>query len=243
MKFAEVIDARPKTQTELKRRVRSLTYSDASLSVAWLNAAKNTAAYRRVLAIHQELENLTSIMDRFKAKRRAQSMAFREAKTPEQRFQWALAEAQKTEDMDDYGKFRERHNTLNETLARYAFVPALDYSFETLIWRFSVIPRTGRGLTVTFENGYGQAVRVDEGTTISALARLTADGQLYKVRMCEICKKKWIYAERRMDRFCSQTCRNTFHVHSPDYADRKAANQREYRRRLKAAEATGQSFK
>src|ERR1700691_1898151 len=48
----------PKTQTELRHLNRSISYSDGALSVEWLNTTQGTSAYKRVIMVRQELEEL-----------------------------------------------------------------------------------------------------------------------------------------------------------------------------------------
>ena len=86
-------------------------------------------------------------------------------------------------------------------------------------------------------------VRVNESGVVSALARLAANRELYKVRLCEQCEQVWRVSLRDIDKFCSQKCREAFHAKSADFHERKAANQRNYRENKKKAIASGANLK
>ena len=81
------------------------------------------------------------------------------------------------------------------------------------------------------------AATVSEADVIMALLRLASVGDLRKIRLCKNCKERWVFAAKRSYLFCSDKCREMFYVKSPDYHDRKARNQRKYRRQLKEANA------
>jgi hypothetical protein len=216
--FIEAIAPLPKTQTQYRARRRSILHSDAFLVVQWLNAAKGTASYQRVLRVRRKLEALGAMLGDLR-KRLAEGRASRDvAGMPEfARF----AE-----------RFRKRHNAFNRSLARYAHVPAFAYNIESGVWRFSMVPARPCGREIKLANQY-LTVRVNESSVVAALARLAANGELYKVRLCEQCGERWRVSERLRDRFCSQECREAFYVKSPGYHERKAANQARYREGLK----------
>ncbi|HUV69757.1 MAG TPA: hypothetical protein VMW15_08870 [Terracidiphilus sp.] len=225
--FIEAIAPRPKTQTEMKRRVRSQSSTDAMLTVEWLNAAQRTAAYRRVLMVRGELEELGAMLESLRQQR--QAWKNRRAKSDAEILENLKAS---TSMVSLQEQFRQRHNALNVLLARYAHVPALAYSLNSGIWRFGMVPKHPRGPEIKLSDESFN-VRVNESTVIAALARLAANHELHKVRLCETCGERWRVSERKIDRFCSQQCRDAFHISSPDYKDRKAANQRKYRESLK----------
>ena len=76
-----------------------------------------------------------------------------------------------------------------------------------------------------------------------ALMRLAEIGDLHKVCMCEVCKASWLFAAKSNYRFCSAQCREAFYAKAPEYHSRKAANQRNYRERLKRREAARPAFR
>lgn len=231
--FIEAVAPRPKTQTEMARRIRSLSSGDALLAVEWLNAAKRTAAYRRAVKVRSELEELGVMLDNLRQQRKA--WKGRRAKSDAEvlgNARTAIAMAELAE------QFRQRHNALNALLTRYAHVPALAYNIDSRIWRFGMVPKHPRGPEINISDESFN-VRVTESTVVAALARLAANRELYKVRLCETCGEHWRVSERKIDRFCSQKCRESFYAKSPEYRQRKAANQRNYRERLKPLQASG----
>ena len=237
----------PKTQTGLKRQARSMLYLDALMAVEWLNATQRTASYRRVLMVRRELEELGTMLNSLRKLEQALEQRIRNQKPREQILKLSrnLSPAEKIEADEAIkskqklrAQFRERHNAFNQLVARYTYVPVLDYSPDYGIWRFNAVSKRSRGQEITVNDGYSN-IRVDESTVIAALCRLAANRELFKVRLCAQCEKHWRVSEREMDRFCSQECRDSWHAKSPDYHERKADNQREYRARLKQLQARG----
>jgi hypothetical protein len=219
LKFTSVTDPPAKSRTESKQRIRSQSFNDAFVAVEWLNAAQGTAAYRRVLEVRQELEELRAELDRFKQTRGS------------------------VVNMRGMAELQTRHERLDLQMARYTFKPELNYSFASGFWGLDMVPKHPRGPYVEL-HGPGFAylprrIRVSEPVVITALGRLAAARELYKVRLCAQCQKHWRVSEREMDRFCSQQCREAFYAKSPDYHERKASNQRNYRERLKPIKARG----
>lgn len=214
--FSEVAAPAAKTSTEFKKRIRSQAFGDSTIVVAWLNAAKETAAYKRVLSVRAELEVLREMLDALRGERRALALLPKEDP----------ARAMLKEE------FRIRHNDLNMLLAKYTFKPALAYSLDTGIWRFATLPNNSRGCEVKVEDE-NFAVRVNRTTVIAALARLAAGRELKKVHLCDTCQEQWFVAIRRVDKFCSQECRDHYHANSDEYRERKRKTQREYRERLR----------
>ena len=222
--LVSVTDPPAKTGTELKQRIRSQSFNDACVAVEWLNAAQGTAAYRRVLEVRQELEELRAELDRLKQTR---------------------GSAVKVRVMAD---LQTRHERLDVQMARYSFKPELNYSLASGFWGLDMVPKRPHGPQVEM-HGQGFAylprrISVSEPVVITALARLAVNRKLYMVRVCDYCRERWLVSIRpTMDRFCSYKCRDAFHTHSDEYRERKAANQRNYRKNLKDGIARGVSFK
>ena len=226
IRLADTTAPQPKTGTELRQRIRSQSFSDAVLVVEWLNAAKGTAAYRRVLGVRSELEELRAGMDRVSR-------------------EWARSgRVIKVRDRArDIAELKILDDKLDALLKGYSFRPEMVYSFASGIWALDMVPKNQRGRQVVV-HGQGfafmpRSVRVSEPIAVLALARLAASRELYKVRLCEMCGDRWRVSERKIDRFCSQKCREEFYAKSPDYHERKAETQRRHRRNRKYAEAHG----
>jgi hypothetical protein len=225
----------PKTQTESRRRLRSIAYSDAMLTVEWLNATQRTAAYQRVLVVRRELEDLGRLLKGLKEQEQAREQRQKrftqkplepipENFPPVESIR-AIAEAH----IKPREQFRERHNAFNKLIGRYTLTPLMEYSPKYDIWRFNAVPKGLRGPKIIIDG-----IRVDESTVVAALCRLAARRELYKVRLCELCRECWRVSEREMDKFCSQKCREAFYAQSSDFRDRKAKNQQKYRENMKS---------
>lgn len=239
--FVEAVAPRPTTRTEFQRRARSLSFSDALIAVEWLNAAMGSPAYRRALAVRQELEELGTTMD-FLRQQRGEARARNKGRRAPLS-QGELSEAVERAELQT--RFRERHNALNRLLARYAFVPVMAYDLDAGIWRCASAPKATRGRTVQVSDG-AFTVQVGEPAVIAALCRLAASRELYKARLCEECHQRWRISERMMDRFCSAECRVAWYMKSPDYSKRRQDIQQRYRDGLKrklAAEDAAQKGK
>jgi hypothetical protein len=223
LKLLSVTDPPATTRTESKQRIRSQAYCDAVMAVEWLNASRGTAAYRRVLAVRTELEELQAEIDQL----------LRVSGTPREGRGPIVKVAPLTELLAHHKKFDRR-------LAKYSFKPELNFSLATHIWGLDMVPKHPRGRQVVVR-GQGFArlgfahierrVPVSEPAVIVALARLATKRELAKVHLCVTCKKRWHVALRRIDKFCSAECREYFHVHSDEYRARKRESQREYRDR------------
>jgi hypothetical protein len=131
-------------------------------------------------------------------------------------------------------QLHERHVALNLALARYAFRPRATYVIAGRGWIFGMAPDANRRW---FQTSIGNET-ISEADAVLSLVRLAETGDLVKVRLCEMCKERWLFAGKRNNRFCSDSCREEFYARSPDYHNRKAANQRKYRERLKRALAS-----
>lgn len=229
IRFIKTVAPLPKTQTEQKRRTRSLVLSDAARVSLWLNAAKRIGkeSYQRVLGIRRELEELESEFNAL----RQQHKALVDTDAP-LRLAQELAHGG-----SDYvprkERFRKRHNRLNRVLAKYhSFRPALAYDLATGEWRDALIS-TDDDLGFKCKVSDGDiTVNVRESDVVAALARLASRRDLAKVHLCANCQEQWHIAERNIDKFCSDKCRVHFHVHSDEYRERKKQSQRDYRARL-----------
>lgn len=216
--FVEAVLPHPKTQTETKGRLRSISYSDARMAVEWLNASQGTAAYQNVIALRTELEEFRKMLDSLNRTKSGGERSYAEI------------------------MLLERHNALRKRVAQYLHVPDFAYSVHSGIWRFGMVPKRLRGPVITIED-QPITVRVSEATVIDALCRLATNRELYKVRLCEECGERWRVSEREMDRFCTDKCREINKSHSQEYKDRKAKNRSASRERKRQAILDGANLK
>jgi hypothetical protein len=227
-RFVEALAPTPKTRTEYEKRKRLIAHGDATIVVEWLNAANGTPIYRRVLAVRKELEELGAMLDSL-TKQRQETRARRPRTSRE--IADVHREMEKSAKIQE--RFRKRHNALNRILTLYTHTPALAYSVETGIWRFGMVPKRGSGREIKLSDRQF-AVRINQSSVVAALARLAASHELIKVRLCDYCRKRWVFARRpKFDRFCSDDCRVSFHVHSEEGKRNHRKAQAEYRSRLR----------
>jgi hypothetical protein len=223
-RFIAATEKLPKTQTALNKRVRSLSFSDLFLTAEWLKRTAGTQSQTRVLAIRQELEELGLMLDSLQ--RQKQLLKARGRPSNEQ--EMAADAKGVAERAQLLTQFRERHKALNKLLSGYTFRPALAYSLDTGVWRFTTVPQNTRGAEKEISDG-AITVRASEGAVIAALARLASSGRLSKLHLCDYCRERWLISERQMDRFCGAECRQAHYKEQPEYRARKARNQRNYR--------------
>jgi hypothetical protein len=228
-----------------------MLYLDAMLAVEWLNATQRTAAYRRVLVVRRELEGLGAMLNSLRQLEQVREQWIRNQKPLEEILEKSrsLSPAEQIEadkaikaKQNLRAQFREHHNAFNQLIARYTYVPVLDYSPDYGIWRFNAVSKHSRGPKITVNDGYSN-IRVDESTVVAGLCRLAANRELFKVRLCAQCEMRWRVSEREMDRFCSQKCREGFYEKSPEFLERKARNQKKYRDGLRQGIARGANLR
>jgi hypothetical protein len=179
---------------------------DAAFAVYFLNVCKGTNAYKRLTVLHRDLME-------FRAKAREQ--------------QQTRKGFLNVELMDWLGR---RHREISEGLSRYHFRPGIS--------GYSAVGGECRSSLVAIRSRKNPQIRggsfpITEGDVAMALVRLYADGDLGKVRLCETCQNQWRVAAHSNYRFCSPECRKQFYESQPDYLERKAKNQKQYRKNLK----------
>jgi hypothetical protein len=229
--FQQAAAPPPRTQTELKRRNRTLSFSGARLAVEWLNGTKGKAAYERVLRIREEFEQLGAMLDSLHKQWETQ----KQDPLPQREDQeaWRRRGLEGIAHGELRETFRKRHNALNEALSAYAFQPVMVYdpSLELSVWRYSAVPRNPRGPFIAVSDG-NQMIRVSAANVVSALAQLAANREFFKVHLCDQCREKWHSPQRKMDRFCSGRCRERFRQTDEESRARHARAQAEHRKRL-----------
>jgi hypothetical protein len=224
-RFLEAIKPRPKIH------IRSLSLTDALIAAEWLNVA-GTAERKRVLQIRDELEQLREILNTLHQQSQESRARRKGRRTPPSDDE--MKDALRYSEL--HKQLRERHNNLNETLSHYSFCPVMACDPPSPVWRYNAVPKTTRGrqIEVTHE---GITVQVNEAAVIAALARLAANGELHKLRLCAQCQEHWRVSEREIDRFCSDDCREESYKGRPEVKDRRQKSQKAWREREKKKDA------
>ena len=206
-----------------QRDLRSPSFMGAALAVEWLNASKGTAAHGRILAVRAELEALRVEHD-----------------TPfvgMQEWETCRAACPPSRLRTYRGIYSISPNSTTNSICVLGSTPlkSLTYNLTGRRWWLTDVAKNPRGPQVEIENEVGfPKIRVTEAWVAAALASLAASRELSKVRLCENCRERWLVSIRpTMDRFCNEECREHFHTHSDAYRERKAATQRNYRKKLK----------
>jgi len=215
----------PRQSPRSAREARQLSLGDADKVVQWLNTSKGTASHARVVAIRRELEELPS---EFATHADAYVHGFPghllHGEPPRERPQdWPK------EKLRVQRQLGNRHAALNEALKKYVFRPHATCVIFGGRWIFGLVPdENKRWFRMTIDRE-----TISEADAVISLVRLAETGDLRKVRLCEMCEKRWRIAAKRNYRFCSKDCREAFYANAPDYHNRKAANQRRYRENQK----------
>jgi hypothetical protein len=210
--------------------------SDADKLVLWLNAAKGTHSYDRILEIHRLLSQLLAGYAEY-AKRSDEQ----DAEVFHGRYDPKIFAAQGEWLGAQLKWLGGLHMQLNLALSRYMVTPQSAYWLTASApfpkgWSFFMVSQPDDD---GFELQYGDqrhGMTLVESDAALSLLRLAEVGDLAKLRLCEQCKNRWRISFRKMDKFCSDECRSRNYVESPESKARQRANQKEYRKRLKLKE-------
>lgn len=208
--------------SQAARKKKALNLTDARVVVEWLNAAKKAKAigYERVVSIRRQLDALRALCIKLtQYDRRKLKELGREVRFPADRKTSRQA--------------KRLHSLVNEKLSRYAHRPCVTYFVAGGVWRGETVPIDNARW---FETKIGQST-VNEADAVLRLVRLDLMGELSKVRLCENCQARWRVAAKSNYKYCSPECRERFYERDPGYHPKKAATQREYRKRLKLRDA------
>jgi hypothetical protein len=196
-----------------KQRIRSQSYTDAFLSVEWLNSPQGAEARSRVLQVRDALEKLMkahddNAEDLDEQREAVNQLLARYTYVPQVGSSWRV-------DMVPQIQPKAGADSLSVTMS--GELVAYGYGPESLA-----------------VDGDHDSFIVSEGYVVAALGRLADQRELYKVRLCEQCQSRWRISQREMDRFCSDLCRITSFQNSEDYKDRQQKHQANYRAKNKA---------
>jgi hypothetical protein len=193
----------PHEQSEVTRDTKPVILSEASRVVLWLNAAKGTEAYKRIVGIHRLIAELVEGYE------------------------------QGIDQQEDFDRLQQQHRKLNVKLSRYSLCPQSMYFLTQQIWTAPLIARETEGDFQLSYGDPHHGLKLCEAGTAHLLVKLTETRSSHHVRLCEQCRDKWVVAFRSIDRFCSKDCREEFYKNADGYKARKKANQASYRARLK----------
>jgi hypothetical protein len=202
--------------------------ADESILPGWLNAAKGTVSYKRVINILKLIERTEESTEAARA-HGAYTHVFKRGaprRWPKEKQQLQRAS-------------NEIHAELGLAFRRYLFHVRLTKPvFDG--WFFSIwCPRQKNDFG--WETSYGREApegqivlqvpnyRVFEGDTVIAAMRLTERGLIRRIRVCATCSQRWLFAKHSNYRFCSRACRERYYMRTDEYRAKKAIQMRKYR--------------
>ncbi len=200
---------------------RPLTHKpgDEDITVAWLNAAHDTPAHRRVKTIYFALAKLRDAHRNYQHEiaKQDEQIATRKESTG-YNFQM------------EFKRLSAEHQALNKALARYHLTPQVQYWVGAAKWLYPMVSRPTHGDFALPIGEPSHGLTVNEGSAVSFLLKLAENDNLSRVRLCEQCAQKWRTSYRQIDRFCSDSCRLKFNAATPEAKKRHVEAQQRHRR-------------
>lgn len=196
--------------------------SDAAVSVQWLNYAK-AGERKRIVNLREELERLNRDLVAYQDLHDASPVLKNVSADTAQRTEYTAEIRHK------YRQLQLRVNRLNKFLTRYKFHPGVGAVLITESRSAGLEPFTTKG---GFRLIVGEWELVEADAALS-LVRLYLTGELGRVQLCEMCKKRWRVKSKSHYRFCSGECRETYYTTATDYQERRKKIQQDYRDRKK----------
>jgi hypothetical protein len=197
----------------------------------WLNAAKGSGSYKRVVHIIELIRENEESVRNILAKKAHIHVGPKKRPREHMRL-WRASDI--------------LHAELQRALKRYTFSVRLtgslysgwllnlycprqkdDFGWETLYSN-----RAEPGQTIIRAPSY----TVCEGDAALAALRLAERSLLNRVRLCERCSVKWIFAKHKNYKFCGTECREAYYTSTPEYRESKKRQMREYRDRKRRFE-------
>jgi hypothetical protein len=206
-----------------------LSLSDAEIAVRWLNAAAGKASRDRIVELLEMFRQFDSARESLKQADDVYAKLQFIQNTPRPEL---LAAAHEYENW--IKKADAINRKINEALAHYVFRPRVTFVITEEAWRGGMFPDDNRRW---FQTKVADYFTVSEADAAMSLVRLHLTGDLNRIVLCAMCKKQWRVKAKSHYRFCGKVCREEFYTKSSDYHERKAHNQREYRRKLKLMHA------
>ena len=241
----------PRLKGQNARQERHLSLTDAKIAVLWLNAAKKsdaTAPCERVTKIRYQLEEfgrLRAELEAYGPDPDAWAAAYRElreqhrllrkgSRTRVVQFPGGRKDPDCPEFKKSYAAMDRLHSALNRALYRYTFRPRLTYLVPYAVWSGGMVPDNKKG---SFQIEVDRETTISEADAVLSLVRLDLTREIRKVRLCEHCSQRWFVARENFH-FCSGNgCREASYAKNPKYLNRKALNQKAYRKRMKSSRA------
>jgi hypothetical protein len=210
---------------------------DSAVVPDWLNAARGSESYARVVRLIEEIRQVETGFDR----------AWREG------WGWSTdAQPMPVAVRDQLNELSRKHHGINEMLSRYSFSPIIQRVLGERRWMLSMHSslsadefalhrvvdegrkRLSRGeIQLSFHYEHS----VSEADVVMRILNLAAATEFDRLKQCDQCFK-WLFAERSHQRFCpGAVCRQAKYSKSPKYKNYRKL----YMRRQRAEKSAEQS--
>ena len=180
----------------------------------WLNDAKGTGAYDRVVSLIEEVRGLEREFERNPYGSREPEPELQLFRTKLKRYTFSLSAADGISVSNSVPTRRIDIGLRPDTLPD-DFTPPTKLS-----------PISANESKITNPGTY----RMSEGAAILCFARLHTSGELHRLRLCDRCKREWVAATKTHYRFCSDKCREETYAATEEYKRRKREQMRTQRR-------------
>ncbi|HXM61176.1 MAG TPA: hypothetical protein VN950_09995 [Terriglobales bacterium] len=221
---------RPLAESHSTRGALSAEPDELTLP-GWLNAAKGSRSYKRVVHVIELIRENEESVRNILAKK-ADIHVGRTKRSKEHSRLW-----RETDILDAELQRALDHYTFSIRLSIFLYGGCLlnifcprqkdDFGWETL-YSYRAQP----GQTIIQAPSY----TVYEGDAVLAALRLTERKLLNRVRLCERCSAKWIFAKHKNYKFCGTECRESYYTSTEEYRESKKRQMREYRDRQRRIE-------
>jgi hypothetical protein len=222
---------RPLAESHTMRGALSAEPDELTLP-GWLNAAKDSNSYNRVVHILELIRDNEESRQNILAKRAYVHTG--KGKRPREHFRLWRADGILGAE-------------LQRALKRYTFSIRLSAFLFGTPWLLNLYcPRQkddfGWETLYSYRAEPGQVIiqapsyTVCEGDAVLAALRLAERSLLGRVRLCERCSVKWIFAKHKNYKFCGPECREAYYTSTPEYRESKKRQMREYRDRQRGIE-------
>jgi len=208
---------------------------DRAVVPDWLNAAKGSESYARVVRLIDELGQVESGMDR----------------AVSEGWYWS-SNTQPAAVKEQLNELSRKHAAIGEMLSRYSFSPVIQRVLLERRWMLSMLSKSapdefaqlqvvdeGRKKLSKTETqvSFHYEHTVGEADIVLRILNLAATSEFGRLKQCDFCFK-WLYAERSHQRFCpGAECRNAKYSKSPKYKSYRKDYMRRHRAELAAEES------
>jgi hypothetical protein len=205
----------------------------------WLNAAKGTTSYKRVVHILELIRNTEQSARDTVSKGAHVHVGPRGSKPPREKIRLMRATSKVHDELQRaLGRYKFNIRFTHALLGGWMFNMYCPQQGDDFGWGTRYAYRASPGTTILRAPTYS----VFEGDAVLAAGRLAERRLLSRVRLCVTCSEKWLFAKHSNYRFCSPKCRETYYMKTDEYRQKKARQMRESRDRQRKREENERSL-